>query len=220
MSALEDSYIRRIFDPELSDPVFIEGLPGFGSVGKITAQLLNEFVGAKLFAEYYSPFFPDYVIVDSDGVCTPPRYEFFAPPLGGKLSLIILTGDSQPPLDNVVAHYEICEEVLDFVQELGCKLIITVGGVPVSSEEKNVYVAATSSRLATEAKEKGGVIYERGRILGATGLFLGLAKERGLDGICLLGATGGAHKDKDAGHAVFQLLLRVLGQEAPKARRN
>jgi proteasome assembly chaperone (PAC2) family protein len=49
--------------------------------------------------------------------------------------------------------------------------------------------------------------------MGVTGLLLGLAKERGLDGICLLGATSGARSDKDAGNTVLQFLLRVLGKE-------
>lgn len=210
---MENSYIYQRFHPKLDTPVFVEGLPGFGNVGKIAARLLIQFSGARLFAEYYSPFFPDYVVVSSHGICSPPRYEFYAPPSGEKLSVVVLTGDSQPSLDNVVAHYEICEEILDFVQKLGCDFVVTVGGVPVSSERKDVYVAATSNELAAEVMEKGGIIYGKGRIMGATGLLLGLAKERGLDGICLLGATGGLRPDKDAGLAVFKLLMKVLGQE-------
>ena len=116
-----------------------------------------------------------------------------------------------------MAHYKICEEILDFAQKLGGDFVVTVGGVPVSSEKKDVYVAATSDELAAEAMEKGGIIYGKGRIMGATGLLLGLAKERGLDGICLLGATGGLRSDKDAGVAVFNLLMKVLGQEVQQA---
>jgi len=214
---LEKSYIHELFHPELDNPVFIEGLPGFGGVGKIAAQLATEFSKAERFAEYYSPFFPDYVLIDDDGVCSPPRYEFYASPPGGKLSAVILTGDSQPPLDNVVAHYEICEEILDFVQKLGCASLVTIGGVPVAGEKKEVYVAATSNTLAADVVMKGGIVYGKGRIMGATGLLLGLAKQRGLKGICLLGATGGSGSDKDAGFAVFQMLLKILGQEASQA---
>jgi len=213
---LEKSYIHQRFHPKLNNPIFVEGLPGFGNVGKITAQLLIKFSEAKLFAEYYSPFFPDYVLVNNQGICHPPRYKFYAPPSGNYLSAVVLTGNSQPPLDNVLTHYEICEEVLDFAQKLDCNFIVTVGGVPVSSEKKNVYVAATSSRLAAEIMEKGGIIYGKGRIIGATGLLLGLAKERGLDGICLLGATSGLQSDKDAGVAVFNLLMKILGKEVQK----
>jgi uncharacterized protein (TIGR00162 family) len=210
---LQNSYIHQRFHPKLDSPILVEGLPGFGNVGKITARLLIQSSKAKLFAEYYSPFFPDYVNINSDGICHPPRYKFYASPSKEKLSIVVLTGDSQPPLENAIAHYEICEEILDFVQKLGINFLVTVGGVPVSSEKKDVYVAATSNQLAAEIMEKGGIIYRKGRIMGATGLLLGLAKERGLDGICLLGATGGLRSDKDAGMAVFNLLMKVLGAE-------
>lgn len=210
---MKNSYIHQQFHPKLNNPILIEGLPGFGNVGKIAAQLLIQFSEAKLFAEYYSPFFPDYVAVSNNGICHPPRYKFYAPPSGNKLNAVVLTGDSQPPLDNVLTHYGICEEILDFVQKLDCNFVVTIGGVPVSSKKKDVYVAATSNELAAEAMEKGGIIYGKGRIMGATGLLLGLAKERGLDGICLLGATGGLRSDKDAGVAVFNLLMKILKRE-------
>jgi len=213
---LEKSYIHRIFDPELDDPVLVEGLPGFGNVGKVAAQLLAQFIDAKLSAKYYSPFFPDYVNVDSHGICSPPCYKFYAPKSKEKFSAIILTGNSQPPVDNVVAHYRICEEILDFIESLGCSFLVTIGGVPTPSEKKEVYVAATSSALAAEIMGKGGVIYGKGRIMGATGLLLGLAKKRGLTGICLLGGTEGLQPDKDAGFKVFQLLLKILGLDATR----
>lgn len=217
---MEKSYINQRFHPKLDNPIFVEGLPGFGNVGKIAAQLLVQFSEARLFAEYYSPFFPDYVVVSNQGICRPPRYDFYAPPSKKKLSIVVLTGNSQPPLDNVMAHYEICEEILDFVQKLGCEFIVTTGGVPVSSERKDVYVAATSNKLAAEAMEKGGIIYGKGRIMGATGLLLGLAKERELEGICLLGATNGLKPDKDAGFAVYNLLMKILGQETKQGPEN
>jgi len=208
---LENSYIHQRFRPKLDNPVFVEGLPGFGNVGKIAAQLLIQFCEAKLFAEYYSPFFPDYVTINGDGICSPPRYEFYVPQSGEKLNAVVLTGNSQPPLDDVTAHYRICEEILDFAQKLGCSFIVTIGGVPVSTDRKDVYVAATSNELAAKVMEEGGIIYGKGRIMGATGLLLGLAKERGLDGICLLSATEGLQPDKDAGFAAFNLLTKILG---------
>jgi uncharacterized protein (TIGR00162 family) len=211
--SLEEPRIHQLFNPKLDNPILVEGLTGFGNVGRITARLLIQHTQAKLFAEYYSPFFPDYVFVNKDGICSPPHYRFYESELGEETSLIVLTGNSQPPMDNVVAHYETCEDILDFAQKLGCSFLVTIGGVPVSSEKKEVYVAATSNELAAEAMAKGGIIYGKGRIMGVTGLLLGLARERGLDGICLLGATTGARSDKDAGNAVLQFLLKVLGKE-------
>ena len=55
--------------------------------------------------------------------------------------------------------------------------MITIGGVPITEEKAQIYVAATSPRIAAEFMEKGAVIYSRGRIVGGTGLTLALAKE-------------------------------------------
>jgi len=195
----------------LEKPVFVEGLPGFGNVGKIAAQLLIEFTSAKVFAELYSPSFPDYVVVNSDGTCRPPRYEFYAASTE-KNQFIILTGDSQPSLEDLLAHYDLCDEILDFAEKHGCKFIVTMGGMPTPQSGGEVYVAATSEKLALENVEKGALIYGKGRIMGATGLLLGLAKKRGWEGICLLGATTGIRADRESARSVFKFLTKTLGQ--------
>jgi uncharacterized protein (TIGR00162 family) len=204
--------IRHLYLPKLERPVFVEGLPGFGNVGKIATRLLMKYTQAKLFSELYSPTFPDYVVVNKEGICRPPRYEFYEASTD-KNHFIILTGNSQPALEDVVAHYQICGEILDFVQKFGCRLIVTMGGVPTPQPKGEVYVASTSEKLAGENKEKGALIYERGRIGGATGLLLGLAKERHLEGICLLGATTGLKADRGAALSVFKFLMKTLGEE-------
>jgi hypothetical protein len=209
---MDKPYFRQIFNPVLENPIFVQGLPGFGNVGKIAAHLLIKFCGAKPFAELYSPSFPDYVSVNSKGICHLPRYEFYAAPME-KNDFIIMTGETQPSFDDVIAHYAICSEVLDFVVKWGCSMIVTIGGVPLTEEKTQVYVAATSPRLAMEFMEKGAVIYSKGRIAGGTGLMLGLAKERNLEGVCLLGATTGFRADRGAGFSVFKFLMKALGNE-------
>ena len=209
---MDKPYFSQIFNPVLENPIFVQGLPGFGNVGKIAAYLLIKFCGAKPFAELYSPSFPDYLSVNSKGICRLPRYEFYAAPME-KNDFVIMTGDTQPSFDDVVAHYELCSEILDFVEKIDCGFIITIGGVPMSEDKAQVYVAATSPRLAAEFMEKGAVIYSKGRILGATGLMLGLAKERGLEGLCLLGTTSGFSADRGAGFSVFKFLMKALGNE-------
>ncbi|MEM2463117.1 MAG: PAC2 family protein [Candidatus Bathyarchaeia archaeon] len=209
---MDKVHFREIFTPTLENPIFVQGLPGFGNVGKIAAHLLIKFCGAKPFAEMYAPFFPDYVSVDSDGVCRLPKYEFYAAPME-KNDFIIMTGDAQPSFEDVVAHYELCGEVLDFITRRGCDFIITLGGIPSVEDAGRVYVAATSPRLAVEFMEKGAVLYAKGRVVGATGLMLGMAKEHNLEGVCLLGATTGFRADRGAGFSVFKFLMKALGNE-------
>ena len=209
---MDKPYLHEISKPDLENPVFVQGLPGFGNVGRIAAHLLIKFCDAKPFAELYSPTFPDYVAVSSKGICHLPRYEFYTTNLD-KTSFVIMTGETQPSFDDVLAHYNVCGDILDFAQKIGCNFIVTMGGVPITEDKTQVYVAATSPSLATEFMEKGAVIYSKGRIVGGTGLTLALAKERELEGVCLLGTTTGFKADRGAGFMVFKFLMKTLGKE-------
>ena len=204
--------LKWAFKPELQQPILVEGLPGFGNIGRLTARLLVDFCGGKRFLEFYSPYFPDYVVVDSRGVCRPPRYEFYAASTQDR-DLIILTGDTQPSIEDVNAHYELGGKILDIAEQFGCNTIITIGGIPLQNPNREVFVAATSSRLTLELTERGALLYSKGKIMGATGILLGLAKIRGWTGICLLGATSGLRADKEAALSVFRFLLKLLGLE-------
>ena len=209
---MDKAILKWLFKPDIREPIFVEGLPGFGNIGRLTAKLLVDFCGGKRFLEFYSPYFPDYVVVDSRGVCRPPRYEFYAASTQDR-DLIILTGDTQPSIEDVNAHYELGGKILDIAEQFGCNTIITIGGVPLQNPNREVFVAATSSRLTLELTERGALLYSKGKIMGATGILLGLAKIRGWTGICLLGATSGLRADKEAALSVFRFLLKLLGLE-------
>jgi proteasome assembly chaperone (PAC2) family protein len=209
---MDKPYLRVLSNPSLENPILVEGLSGFGNVGRIAALFLVKFFEAKPFAELYSPMFPDYISISSKGIAHLPKYDFYYAPVE-KNNLIIMSSEIQPPIDDVVSHYAICEEVLNFAESIGCKFIVTLGGVPMVEDKTEIFVAATSNRLAADFMEKGAVIYSKGRIVGGTGLILALAKERNLDGVCLLGTTLGFKPDREVGFLVFKFLMKSLGKE-------
>ncbi len=201
-------------EPKLENPIFVESLPGFGNVGKTAGRLIIEFTHAQAFADMYSPSFPDYVAVDKSGLAVPPKYDFYNATLG-KTQYIILSGDAQPSREDIVAHYLLCDTILDFLDQYNCKFVVTMAGLTTPKPAGEVYVAATSADLAAKAVEKGAVLYGGGRILGAAGLLLGLAKLRNWEGMCLLGSTTGVKADRESAYAVFKLLMRMFGTEPP-----
>jgi proteasome assembly chaperone (PAC2) family protein len=209
---MDKPYLRILSKQSLENPIFVQGLPGFGNVGRIAAHFLVKFFDAKPFAELYSPTFPDYISITPKGVAYLPKYDFYYAPLE-KNNLVIMSGEIQPSFDDVLAHYAICEEVLDFAESLTCKFVVTMGGVPITEDKTEIFVAATNNRLATDFMEKGAAIYSKGKIVGGTGLTLALAKERNIDGVCLLGTTLGFKADREAGFLVFKFLMKVLGEE-------
>jgi uncharacterized protein (TIGR00162 family) len=209
---MDKPYFRMFFEPQLRDPIFVEGLRGLGNVGMIAARHLIESTNAKVFAELYAPYFQDYVTVKKDGTCRPPRYLFYAAKTE-KNHYIILTGDPQPSMEDTVAHYDICDEILDFAEKHGSKFIVTMGGVVTTNPENDVYISATSEKLAQKHVNKGAQIYGEGRIVGATGLLLGLAKRRGWKGVCLLGATTGFGAERGTALSVFKTLMSIVETE-------
>jgi uncharacterized protein (TIGR00162 family) len=206
---MDKPYFRQLFEPQLKDPIFVEGLPGLGNVGLIAANHLIESTDAKVFAELYAPYFPDYVIVKRDGTCRPPRYQFYAAKTE-KNHYIVLTGDSQPTIEDSLAHYDLCDEILDFVERLGSKFVVTMGGVSTPKPGNEVYIAATSDKLVQKYLDKGVRIYSEGRIIGATGLLLGLAKKRGWRGICLLKATADFGAERGVALSLYKILTKIF----------
>ena len=199
----------------MKEPIFVEGLPGLGNIGSIAANHLIESTDAKVLAELYAPYFPDYVIVNKDGTCRPPRYQFYVAKTE-KNHYIILTGDSQPTLENSLAHYDLCDAILNFVEKHGSKFIVTMGGVSTPKPGNEIYIAGTSEKLAQKYLDKGVRIYGEGRIIGATGLLLGLAKKRGWKGICLLGPTTGFRAERGVALALYKVLKEILEADTKK----
>ena len=171
-----------------------------------------EETGAKVFAELYAPYFQDYVAVNKDGTCSAPRYRFYAAKTE-KQHYIILTGESQPSLEDTIAHCDLCDQILDSVQKYGSTFIVTMGGVVTSKPGNDVYISATSEQLVKKHLDKGTEIYGEGRIVGATGLLLGLAKKRGWKGICLLGATTGFGAERGTALALYKILTNIIAAE-------
>ena len=209
---MEKPYFRKLFEPQLVNPILVEGLTGLGNVGMIAARHLIESTGAKVFAELYAPYFPDYVTIKKDGTCHPPRYQFFTAKTE-KNQYIILTGDAQPSMEDTLAHYDICDEILNFAENYGSKFIVTMGGVATSKPGNEVYIAATSDELAQKYSNKGVKIYSEGRIIGATGLLLGLAKSREWKGICLLGTATGFGSERGVALSLFKILTNILEEK-------
>jgi len=193
-------------------PILIAGFPSIGDIGRITVKLLNDYLRAELFAELYSPTLPDYVNIDKKGICHPPKFEFFVSTKNP--NIVIFIGDSQPALEDVPAHYEICDDIINFVTKIGCSNIITIAGAPVVHPEKEIYVAATSKKLIKKCIETGATPYKGGRIVGAPGLLLGLAEKKGVRGVCIIGSTTSLSVDREAAFRVYKFLRKLLALDA------
>ncbi|WP_297418389.1 proteasome assembly chaperone family protein [Thermococcus sp.] len=222
---MKETVIHVLERPELKDPVFIEGLPGIGLVGKLAADHLIQELNAVKFAELYSPHFMHQVLIKKNSVVELMKNEFYywKNPTENGRDIIIITGDQQVAPTDSPGHYEVVGKMLDFVTEFGAREIITMGGyqVPELKGEPRVLAAVTHEELVGHYQEKlkdcqVGILWredEGGAIVGAAGLLLGMGKLRSMYGISLLGESLGYIVDPKAAKAVLSAVAKILGIE-------
>ena len=181
--------------PKLNNPILVEGLPGIGNVGKVAVDFLIDELKAEKLYEITSHTFPHSVFVNEDNLVELPMIEIFYKKFDGKKQdLILLSGDVQPV--DEVSSYEFSERVLDMIEQFKGKEIITLGGIGLAEVPKKPKVYCTGSTKKIIQKYKNGMVNDKlygvvGPIVGVSGLLVGLAKKRNMEGISFLAETYG-----------------------------
>jgi len=126
---------------------------------------------------------------------------------------VVFIGEEQP----VFKGYELVNCVLDVAQKLKVETIYSCAAAVTRvhhSEEMKVWGVATDPGLVDELSKHNVILRGDLRIAGLNGLILGMAKERGMQGICLLGevpAYATQIANPKASLAVLGILTKVLG---------
>jgi uncharacterized protein (TIGR00162 family) len=218
---MKETFIRRIKEVSLRDPILVEGLPGVGHVGKLVADHLVEELCAELIIEIYSPHFPPQVMVKDDGTIKQVRNEIYAyKGKDGHPDLLLLVGDYQSATNE--GHYELTGIFLDIAQEHGVKRIYALGGYGTGQfvDKPTVLGAANNIALVEEMKQHDVVFQENepgGGIIGVSGLLLGLGELRNMDAVCLMGVTSGYLVDPKSAQEVLRVLCNALKIEVGMA---
>ena len=184
--------IRVIKKPRLKNPILVAAWPGMGDVALKAALYLKDKLGALEFAEMSSlDFFnPSGVWIDNS-LINAPQYPigkfYFYKNSGPGSDIVIFISDAQPFLEK---GYEYAKEIVDFVITLKVKLVYTFAAMPLPiehTETPEVHAAATKKEILDDFAKLNLKTMPTGQISGLNGLILGVAKERGIDGVCLLG---------------------------------
>jgi hypothetical protein len=208
---MEEIEIDVVAEPDLSDPVLVEGLPGVGHVGKLAVEHLLEEFESELVCRVYADEFPPQVTIDG-GVTELACAEFHAIHLDD-VDLLVLTGDHQAGSN--AGHYHVTDAFLDVAEDHGVERIFALGGVPTGEliEEYHVVGAVTDDALISDLEDAGVEFRDdepAGGIVGVSGLLLGLGGRRGLDAACLMGETSGYLVDPKSARAVLEVLQEAL----------
>ncbi len=217
--------ITELEKPKLNNPIFIEGLPGVGNVGRIAAGYMIEELGAKKFAELTSSHFMPFVLLHQSSAVHVLKNEFYYLKAKGKgqRDLIILIGDSQSIDPD--GHYEIANEILAYVKKYGVKEMFTLAGLSIGQETKTPkIIGAVSEPELINKYKKFGIDFDAGSrvgtIVGASGLLIGLGRYFDIKGICLLGETVGFPliPDPKSAEELLKVLSKILNVKIETSR--
>jgi len=212
MDLITIEYIGK--QPKLNNPMFIEGLPGIGNVGKLAVEHLIDNIKAKKFAEIYCKDFPPQVFINPDGTIELVKNEFYYWKAKTKeqRDIVLLTGDYQGLSSQ--GQYELVDTILTIIEKLGVKELYTLGGYGLGHDitRPQVLCATTDKELVAPMKKHGAVFKRNepgGGIVGASGFLLGLGKLRGFKGACFMGETPGYLVDPKSAKAVLKVLMSL-----------
>lgn len=201
------------------NPIFLAAWPGMGNVSLKAATYLKDKLKAVNFADFEAGdfFSPTDILIEQSLVKIPqaPQGKFyFWQNKAGRNDLIIFLSDAQPAQDKIIPYAKI---ILEFIAKFEAKMVITFAAMPLPIDhlrKPQVWVAATAKQFIEQYKKFNCQPLTTGAISGLNGLFLGLAKEQKLSGICLLGEiplyTIQIENPK-ASLAVLDVLIQAIG---------
>ncbi|MEO9364942.1 MULTISPECIES: proteasome assembly chaperone family protein [Candidatus Nitrosocaldus] len=215
-------YIKIVYvdKPRLNEPYMICGFPGSGYVGKLAVEHLVQELKAKPMIDIYSYSFPPQVVIRQDGTVELMKNSiYYWQDYGGRdvnsnsnsnNDLLLLTADAQPLTPE--GEHLLAETIIDIAVELNTKMIFTLAAyiTGVFMDKPRVYATATSADMIEGLKSRGIATMDSGSITGMNGLLLGMARLKGINGVCLLAETSGYVVDAKASQAVLKSLLEFV----------
>jgi uncharacterized protein (TIGR00162 family) len=210
--------IKFFKKPQLKSPCLIAAWSGMGGVALIAANYLWRKLQAEEFGEIlpYDFFSPSEVLIEDHVIQIPkfPENKFYFWDKGDRHDLLIFVGSDQPQ-----RGWEFAHRILDVAEEFRVRRIFTSAAFPLwmhHSKESHVWGTATNAQLVKYLEAYGVMPMGEGSIGGLNGLLLGVARQRGVEGVCLLGempiyATRIANPK--AAQAVLEVLTKMLGLE-------
>ena len=183
--------VRYHARPKLNEPAMLAVWPGIGNVAVIVANYLRKQIDFKRLAEIDpSRFFNPIGVVVKDNIVEAPQFPqsrfYYWKNKKGAGDLILFIGDDQPVMQN----YELANVVLDVGIKFQVRRVYTLAAALTHihhTERPRVWGVGTTRNLTRELRQLDLIQGGNLQIAGLNGLMLGIAKERKIDGICLLG---------------------------------
>ncbi|MFB6158773.1 MAG: proteasome assembly chaperone family protein [Candidatus Nanohalobium sp.] len=209
---MEKTRIQIESQSDLENPVFVEGLAGIGHIGRNTVSYIADQMEADKVGEIASHHFPPHTIVNDDSTVETIKNKVYAVERDEGRDLLLLEGNAQAGTPE--GHHEVAEKVMELVEDQGASEVITVGGYGTGDvvEDPEVFGAVSRGDVKEKYTEQDIEFdHDVGQIVGISGLLIGHAQDRDMEGLCLLGETPGfLLSDPKSTEAVLNVLDEIL----------
>ncbi len=199
--------------PKLNSPNMLTVWPGIGNVAMIVASyLLRKLEFKDLGSIEASHFFDPTGVLVKNNVIEAPQFPqsvfYYWKNKKSESDIILFVGDDQP----AAKGYDLANCVLDVGIKYQVRRIFTCAAAMTRihhTEQPGVLGVATSAEGAEALKRYDLMPAANLQIAGLNGLLLGVAKEKGVEGICLLGEVP-AYASRIQNPMAALSVLRVL----------
>jgi hypothetical protein len=227
--------IRLHKKPELVNPLMFCGWPGIGNIGILAVDTLRSMLRAEEFGEIEPwDFFAPRKVIIQDGLLLDlefPKNTFFFKRTG-KRDVVLFIGEEQPAEEKTMyaqgeKAYRMAQFVVDVATKYNCQRIYTSGAAVTKVHhtfKPKVWAVPNNEKLLDEVKGYKNTICVseiegsdgQGSISGLNGLLLGVAREREMDAICLMGEIpyylhGSPWSYPKASQSVLEVFGEILG---------
>jgi len=188
---MSNNIIKLTARPKFRSPSLLAAWPGIGNVAMICASYLKAKLDFKELGYFDAAHFFDPIgVLVRDNVVEAPTFPqsqfYYWKNDGDGGDIILFIGDDQP----ATKGYELANAILDLGQKLTVRRVYTCAAAMTRihhTEPPKVWGVATSPLLTADLEKYNLETANNLQIAGLNGLLLGVAKEREIDGICLLG---------------------------------
>jgi proteasome assembly chaperone (PAC2) family protein len=210
--------VKIIARPKLNTPNMLAAWPGISNVAMIVATYFAHKLDLKDLAEIRpANFFDPIGVLVKDSLIEDPQFPrskfYYWKNRNVGNDLILFIGEAQP----AAKGYELANCVLDVAVRFKVKRVYTCAAALTRihhTEQPRVWGVGTNQNIVQELARynlsKGGNL----QISGLNGLLLGVAKERDMEGVCLLGEVpsyASRLQNPMAALAIINSLKQLLG---------
>jgi uncharacterized protein len=195
--------IKLLNKPSFKKPILIEGFPGLGLVGTISASYLIEKLKMEPLGYISSNQFPPIVAVHNYKPLFPARLYY-----SKKHDIIVFVSEFVVPISLV---NELAEKIYEFARKNKVSQIISLGGIPIKGEQDEVYAITSIPKLSEKIEKIPTVkLIKEGATTGVTAVLLAKGAIDNYPVISLLAESKEGYMDPKAAAMVLEVLNKLI----------